>query len=386
MAQEYRPLVLISLDGFRPDYLDRQVTPTLNQLLQEGVTSKGMIPVFPSKTFPNHYSIVTGLYTESTGLVANNMYDPELKAFYSLANRAAVQNPKWYGGEPVWVTAERQGVRTASLFWPGSEAAIKGIQPTRWKVYDHVMPYKNRIDTVISWMAKNDVQRPAFVNLYFDAVDTNGHLYGTQSDSLLQAVIRVDNILAYFIDELERIGIWPNFNLIITSDHGMHDTSSDQVILLDKLVNMEWIQVIEDNPVAMIQPKPGYKDQVFTALSAPKNPPYQVYKKEDVPERFRVKNNSRVPEIILIAEPGFSVTTTERLQKFGVSKGTHGYDNTHPSMQALFVAHGPAFQQGLVIDSFENVHLYALLCKLLNIEPAPNDGQLNVLQPILKTQ
>lgn len=385
-AQEYRPLVLISLDGFRPDYLERYHTPNLDSLIQKGVTTTGMIPVFPSKTFPNHYSIVTGLYTEHTGLIANNMYDPELNAFYSLANRAAVQNPKWYGGEPVWVTAERKGIRTASLFWPGSEAAIKGIQPTRWKVYDHVMPYKDRVDTVISWMAKKDALRPVFVNLYFDAVDTNGHIYGTQSDSLIESVKRVDRIVGYFISELKRIGVWPNVNLVITSDHGMQDTSADKVILLDELFNLDWIQLIEDNPVAMIKPKTGYADSVYFALRSRPNPPYQVYKKETLPDRFRMKNNPRVPEIILIANPGYTVSTKERLQKYGVSNGTHGYDNTDPLMRALFVAHGPAFKQGLVINSFENVHLYNLFCKLLNIEAAPNDGKLQVLESILKSE
>jgi predicted AlkP superfamily pyrophosphatase or phosphodiesterase len=378
-----RPVILISFDGFRPDYVEKYNTPHLDAIIRNGVKAEGMIPVFPTKTFPNHYSIVTGLYTENTGLIANNMFDEEMNAFFSLGNRAAVQNAAWYGGEPIWVTAEQQGKRAGIMFWPGSEAPIKDTFATHWKVYDHGMDYDARVDTVISWLTKKDSTRADFVALYFDAVDSYGHRYGVGSDSLEYSVELVDAKLGYLIQELDRTGIWPNVDIIITSDHGMANADTSRVILLDQLINMDDVMLTDWSPVAMIRSKEGKHESVYKALKE-KELNYTVFKKEDLPDRFHMKNNPRVPDIVVMADLGYSITTSSQLQERGIPKGVHGYDNSLPDMQAIFYAFGPSFRQGITIPSFSNVHVYELLCSLLKLTPAPNDGSPDTLRGILR--
>lgn len=382
IKQLEQPVILISFDGFRPDYVGQYNTPNLDRIIENGVRSTGMIPVFPTKTFPNHYSLVTGLYAENTGLIANNMFDDEMDAFFSLGNRSAVQNPAWWSGEPVWVTAEQQDVRTGIMFWPGSEAPIKGTYATHWKVYDHGMDYDARVDTVIHWLTSPTSNPINFVALYFDAVDSYGHNYGVGSDSLQYAVELVDSKLGYLISELDRVGIWPNINIIITSDHGMYNTSNDKVILLDKLIDLDDVMITDWSPVAMLRSKEGKHDEVLQKLQAnPKN--YTAYAKSEIPDRLHIKNNPRVPDIIVIADPGYAITTTANLAQRGLSKGVHGYDNNTPEMQAIFYAHGPSFNRGQTIGAFQNIHVYELLCHLLDIRPAPNNGSLDSLRHTL---
>lgn len=378
-----RPLILISFDGFRPDYVDTYNTPNLDAFIRNGVRAEGMEPVFPTKTFPNHYSVVTGLYTENTGLIANNMFDEEMNAFYSLGNRAAVQNAAWYGGEPIWVTAELQGKRAGVLFWPGSEAPIKGTYATHWKVYDHGMDYDARVDTVVSWLTKKDSSRVDFVAMYFDAVDSYGHYFGVGSDSLKNSVELVDAKLGYLIGELDRAGLWPNVDIVITSDHGMTNADTSRVILLDQIINLDDVMLTDWNPVAMIRSKEGKHEDVYRALKD-REEHYTVFKKEDLPERYHMKNNPRVPDLVVVADLGYTITTTSQLRERGITPGVHGYDNREPDMQAIFYAAGPSFRQGITIPSFSNVHVYELLCSLLGLTPAPNDGSPDTLRGILR--
>lgn len=379
----HRPVILISFDGFRPDYVEKYDTPYLDAFIKNGVRAEGMVPVFPTKTFPNHYSIVTGLYTENTGLVANNMFDEQMNAFFSLGNRAAVQKAAWYGGEPIWVTAEQQGKRAGIMFWPGSEAPIKGTFATHWKVYDHGMNYDARVDTVVSWLKKKDSTRADFIALYFDAVDSYGHYHGVGSDSLEYSVKLVDAKLGYLIQELERNGIWPNIDIIITSDHGMTNADTSRVILLDQLIHLDDVMLTDWNPVAMIRSKEGKHESVYQALKD-NELHYTVYKKEELPERFRMKNNPRIPDIVVMAHLGYTITTSNQLREQGVTPGVHGYDNNEPDMQAIFYANGPSFRQGITIPAFSNVHVYELLCSLLGLTPAPNDGSPDTLRGILR--
>lgn len=378
-----RPLILISFDGFRPDYVDTYNTPILDAFIRNGVRAEGMEPVFPTKTFPNHYSVVTGLYTENTGLIANNMFDEEMNAFYSLGNRAAVQNAAWYGGEPIWVTAELQGKCAGVLFWPGSEAPIKGTYATHWKVYDHGMDYDARVDTVVSWLTKKDSSRVDFVAMYFDAVDSYGHYFGVGSDSLKNSVELVDAKLGYLIGELDRAGLWPNVDIVITSDHGMTNADTSRVILLDQIINLDDVMLTDWNPVAMIRSKEGKHEDVYRALKD-REEHYTVFKKEDLPERYHMKNNPRVPDLVVVADLGYTITTTSQLRERGITPGVHGYDNREPNMQAIFYAAGPSFRQGITIPSFSNVHVYELLCSLLGLTPAPNDGSPDTLRGILR--
>lgn len=379
--QNTYPLLLMSIDGLKPSYLENCETPNLNLLIKDGVLAEGMIPVFPSNTFPNHYSLVTGLYTENTGIIGNNMYDFRMDAWFSLGNREAVMNSEWYGGEPIWVTAEKQGIKAATMFWPGSEAPIKGIYPTRWVPYSDDLPHFAKVDSIIIWLQSDEI-KPGFLSLYFSNVDSYGHRYGPDSDSVKSALEDVDKALGYLVDELKRTGLWGKINILLTSDHGMASTSEERIIFLDDIINMDDVTVYDWNPVAMIQPKEGKKEEIYNTFKKVENN-FRVFKKEDIPEHYRVKNHYRVPEIMVLADVGYTLSTKSYFERRGVNKGTHGYDPWEPEMKAFFLAYGPSFKKGKRINAFQNIHVYELMCKLLNLKPALNDGHPDSLKHIL---
>jgi len=378
-------VILVSLDGFRWDYMDRFDAPTLKHLAETGVVApQGMIPCFPSKTFPNHYSIVTGLYPEDHGIIANNMYDPAMDASFSLGDRDAVADGRWYGGEPIWVTAEKQGQRTAPYFWPGSEAQIKGTRPTFWKPYDGRMTGEARVDAVLSKLDLPPARRPTFLTLYFSDVDTNGHRFGPNATETGEAVHRVDGYLARLVEGLAARSL--PVNLLVVADHGMAATSSSRVVVLDDYIDLNDVQVIDRSPVLMLRPAAGKEDAVYAALKNA-HPHMKVYRRAETPAHWHFRKNDRIPAIIGVADEGWSITTErvwfeEHRDRF--DGGTHGYDNALQSMQALFVANGPAFRQGIEIAPFENIDLYDLLARILGLNPAPNDGDLSPVGAMLK--
>lgn len=377
-------VLLISFDGFRYDYLDKVETPHFDSLISEGVQSEGLIPVFPSKTFPNHYSIATGLHPKNTGFVNNTMYDPKWDEWYKIRDRKAVENGKWYGGEPIWNTLEKQGVRTGTMFWVGSEADIQGMYPAYWKPYNEQMPERARIDTVLKWMTKPDGKDVDFGTLYFSHVDTKGHWYGTESDSLKEALRRSDQLIGYLKKRMQEENLWQNTNVIILSDHGMVDLSGDKVIRLDEIINLEDAKRIIWDPMTMIAPKEGKKEELYQALkSAEKN--YRVYKKEQLPERYHLKNSRRVEDIVMVADLEYSILSSDYKSDFieSLPRGDHGFDNQNKEMQALFVARGPDFKNGLRVSSFQNIHVYELINYLMGTNPAPNDGSLDSVRVLL---
>ncbi|MEX2585251.1 MAG: ectonucleotide pyrophosphatase/phosphodiesterase [Balneolaceae bacterium] len=377
------PVLLISIDGFKPAYLDRMETPHLDQLAASGVMAEALIPVFPTKTFPTHYSMVTGLYPEQTGVISNTMADPDLEERFRLSNQAAITDGRWYGGEPIWVTAEKQGRRSATLFWPGSEAEINGIRPDRWMPYDGGLSYTARVDSVVAWLDEPDESRPDLLTLYFHSVDSRAHRYGTDSDEVRQAVEDVDSQIGYLIHRLQEIGRWPDINLLITSDHGMVDLSEERVVFLDDIIDLKSVDVIDWTPVAMIQPKEGMADEVYQQLKAAEMH-YQVYRKAEIPERFRLRNHQRTPEIVVLADLGYTLTSHSYYSWRGIMGAAHGYDNRHPEMHGIFLATGPAFRSGYQFGRLESIHLYALMCRLLRVEPAPNEGSFEAVQPLLQ--
>lgn len=380
------PLLLISIDGFSAEYLDQYEAPTLTRLAREGTRSEGLISAFPTKTFPNHYTIVTGLYPEHHGIVANTMYDPVFDASFSLGNRAAVSDGRWWGGEPIWVTAQQQGLRSATLFWPGSEAEIQGLRPTYWLPYDHDMPGEARVAQVLNWLDLPPDARPSFLTLYFSRVDSNGHWYGPDSDSTAQAIAEVDRFLGMLVDGLEQRNLLGRMHILVTSDHGMAATSSERVILLDDYIDLDDVHVVDWSPVVMLRPTPGREDSVYAALS--QAPHLTVHRKTEMPEHLHFDDHRRIPPIIGIADEGWVITTRERYEEnpSRFDGGTHGYDPRLPSMHALFLGHGPAFSRGAVVEPFENVHLYNLMTMLLDLEPAPNDGDPSVARHLLQPQ
>lgn len=375
-------LLLISIDGFRADYTEIHNTPNLNKLSQNGVKAEYMIPVFPTKTFPNHYTIATGRTVENTGLISNNMYDEEFDEYYSLANRDAVQSAKWYEGEPIWVTAEKQGIPTAPLFWPGSEAPIGGTYPSRWAPYDDDLSYKARVDSVLHWLQIEGESAPGFMTLYFSKVDTYGHRYGPESDSTAAAIKEVDEIIGYLTRELENRNLRDHLNIIVVSDHGMISVSKEKVINLNNLIPLDDVEIIDLAPVTAIQTTEQNRMMIYEQLKRAEEH-FRVYLKQEIPEKWGYKNHRRVPDIIMIADPGYSVRTSAGVLSDNFPGGNHGYAPETEEMRSLFIASGPDFKKGVTAEAFQNIHLYELMATLLNIEPAPNDGSPDSLKMIL---
>lgn len=369
-------VLLVSIDGFRADYLDGDVAPNLARVAETGVRAEALIPSFPTKTFPNHYTIVTGLRPDHHGLVANNMWDPDMQAGYGLGDREAVGNADWYGGEPIWVTAERRGMVTAPLFWPGSEAPIGGTRPTHWMHYDGEMPHAERVDWVLDRLEGLDTAPARFATLYFDDVDVAGHVHGPDAPETRTAVARVDSTIGGLMAELASRGL-DQVNVIIVSDHGMSQLSRDRVIFLDDYVDPASTNVVDWSPVLAIWPAPDETADVYEALHG-RHPHLAVFRPDEIPEGFHFGTHDRVAPVIGIADPGWSVTTRDYFDRNPerFDGGNHGYDHRSVDMRALFVATGPAFRAGVVIPAFPNVDVYELMIAVLGLSRSPGDGQL----------
>jgi predicted AlkP superfamily pyrophosphatase or phosphodiesterase len=398
LAEQPKPIrdlkptvILISLDGFRADYLEWYKPPTLLRLAREGVRAHWMTPSFPSKTFPNHYAIATGLYPQNNGIVENNIYDRETKVTFSMDNRPEVQNGSWWLGEPIWITAEKQGQRAAPFFFPGSEAEIGGVRPTYWKPYNGKVSNSERVDTVLGWLDLPLSERPTFLSLYFSDVDDAGHGFSPNSVEAKNAVLKVDRDLDRLIEGLKAREIYSKVNLIIVSDHGMAVQDNRNTILLDKLFDTKLAEkILWTSEIVGIFPKEGQEAAIYDALKAKLPSHARVYRKQDVPARFHYSNSPRIPPILVLPDEGWILTNSERQAEWqrrnSVSRlrGGHGYDNQLRSMRAIFIAHGPAIKQGRVVDAFENVQVYNIMCAILGLNPAPNDGDMSATRAVLK--
>lgn len=379
-------VILISIDGYRSDYLQRGVSPQLGSLAEQGVRAEALIPVHPTKTFPNHYSIVTGLYSANHGIVSNTIYDPVFDETFQMSKREEVENPRWWLGEPIWVTAEKQGVTAASFFWPGSEAPIKGIQPTYWKRYNGSIPGKVRVDHVLGWLDMKKEDRPRFITLYFSEVDSKGHQYGPDSEEVLKAMKNVDAHLGRLLRGIKKRGLDEYVNIIVVSDHGMAATDSEKLIFLDDYITVDSVQLIETSPVAMMNGMNGNAAAIYKALHNA-HPALNVYSASDYPADWQWTGNRRIPQLAAVADEGWTIVPrrlTSGEKPFRISQGAHGYDRRLESMGALFVAQGPAFKEGAVVEAFESIHIYELIAHLLSLEPAENDGSLEAVRHVLK--
>jgi predicted AlkP superfamily pyrophosphatase or phosphodiesterase len=378
-------LILVSIDGYRADYLDRGHSPALAALAADGVRAAGMRPVHPSLTYPNHYTLVTGLYPDQHGMVNNTMHDPVLGSF-SPPNRAANTDGRWWDeAEPIWVTAQKQGMRTASVFYPGTQAEIHGVRPSYWQLFDSSVQPDARVDQVLAWLDLPFAQRPTFVSLYFEQVDVAGHSYGPDSLQVDEAMVTVDAALGRLVAGLRQRNAFDTTNLIVVSDHGMSATSPDRMVFLDQFVNVDHIELSSAIVNAGIDPKPGYAAEVERALLAP-HPHLQCWKKEALPKRFHYGQNKRIPAIQCVADDGWMVSTTATESKRAHPLlGEHGYDNDDPKMRAMFVAHGPSFKQHLTVPVFDNINVYALLTKLIGVKPLHNEGRPAATAGMLRT-
>ncbi|HET7663785.1 MAG TPA: ectonucleotide pyrophosphatase/phosphodiesterase [Rhodanobacteraceae bacterium] len=379
------PLLLISIDAYRADYFQRGDSPTLTMLASHGVRAKAMQPSFPSLTFPNHYTLVTGLYPNHHGIVNNTMYDATLGKF-SLGNRKAVQDGRWWAeGEPIWVTADKAGLKTATMFWPGSGAEIHGYRPTYWRPFDDSVTADERVDQVLKWLDLPAAERPDFLTLYFDAVDHAGHRYGPDAPQVDAAITHVDHAIARLVKALKARHLFQHMNIIVVSDHGMAPSPKGQYVLMDKLIDLDHVHVVAMGELAGFTPKPGYAEAVAAKLLKP-HPHMTCWRKTDIPARFHYGSNPRVPPLDCLADVGWQITSSDYLahRKYPMSLGSHGYDNADPSMRALFIAHGPAFRKGVVVPEFPNVDVYPLMAHLLGIKAQPNDGSYEAVEDMLK--
>jgi predicted AlkP superfamily pyrophosphatase or phosphodiesterase len=330
---------------------------------------------------------VTGLRPEHHGIVANAFYDPALRATFGAGDHAVEADARWWGGEPIWVTADRQGRRTATATWPGAGAPIGGVHPTYTLPLDRAMPDAARVDTVLAWLDLPDDRRPAFLTLYFPWVDDAGHAHGPDAPETAAAVARVDRALGRLVAGLERRGLAGRVNVVVVSDHGMTAMSPERVVFLDDHLDVEADaeRVFWGEPTG-IWPKPGRADALYGALRAARLPHVRVLRREKTPAHLHYRASPRIPPLLLLADEGWTVTTRARwaAERRGAAWGTHGFDPRLPSMHGLLLAHGPAFRRGATVGPVENVHVYALLARVLGLRPAPHDGDLGAVRAFLR--
>ena len=390
-AGQPAPLLLISIDAYRYDYIDRGLSPTLAMLAKGGVQAASMQPSFPSLTFPNHYTIVTGLYPDHHGIVNNTMSDPVLGKF-SIGNRKAVSDGRWWNeATPIWETADAHGLRTATMFWPGAEADIHGHHPDEWMPYDGKVTPDQRVDQVLAWLDQPAAQRPTFLTLYFDAVDHAGHEYGPDTPQVNDALRETDEAMARLVQGLKQRGLFDKINLIVLADHGMASTPLPNNVMIDQLIPLDQVRTVAMGILAGFNPKDDSAQAAgdFAAIEHRLEQPQQhmqCWDKTRVPARLHYGSNPRVPQLLCLANVGWRITTTDYADshKGHVSIGEHGYDNADPLMQALFVAHGPAFRVDAKVPAFPNVDVYPLMTHLLGLPAAANDGDYDAVKDMLK--
>jgi predicted AlkP superfamily pyrophosphatase or phosphodiesterase len=374
--------ILVSIDGFRADYLQRGKTPALAAMAADGVRATAMRPSFPSITFPNHYTLVTGLRPDRHGIVDNTMEDAARPGVVFRLNRPdVVHDPIWWDqAEPLWVTAEKQGVRTATMFWPGSDAPIRGVQPHDWRLFDKTVPSVARVEQVLTWLDRPAAERPRFITLYFNAVDSAGHAGGPDSDLVDNALVETDAALGLLLRGLGKRGLLETTNMVVVADHGMAATSHERETYLTDLMPAADFHAVSQGAMAGVRAEAGHEDEVAQALLKPHDH-MTCWKKAEIPERFHYGHNPRVPPFVCLAEVGWIIEAAH--SGYPTPKGEHGYDPSDPQMAALFVAHGPAFKHGAAQPAFDNVDVYPLLAALIGVTPEPNDGRLADLAPAL---
>ena len=378
-------VILVSLDGFRPDYVGSG-TPHLDSLIARGVHAKWMIPSFPTKTFPNHYTIVTGLYPAHHGIIANSFWDPTFQAKFSPGDREEVTNARWWGGEPIWVTAEKQGVRTAPVFWPGSEAPIEDVRPSYYEAFDDKRPDDVRVEKLLSLLDLPASERPRFLTLYMSDTDHAGHDFGPGTPEMRAAVEKVDTAIGQLLNGLKARGIEDQVNIIIVSDHGMAATSRKRVVVLDDYLDLKTVNVSDWGPVVSVRARDGNNAAVMAKLAHLAHA--QAYLAADIPARWHYSDSPRIQPILLVANDGWLIESRDYMDKHPkfVRGGNHGYDNDDKSMRATFIAAGPAFASHATMAPFSNVHLYSLMAYLLNLRPVETDGSINVFKDVLVKQ
>lgn len=380
-------LVLVSFDGFRADYLDRLNLPNFRRVMARGVRAQALRPVFPAITFPNHYSLVTGLHPGRHGIVENTFFDPVRNATYSFRDQATVTDGTWYGGEPIWVTGESQGMVTACFFWPGSEAAIKGVRPTYWNKYDGTVSNANRVATVLEWLRLPDARRPHLITLYFSDIDSASHRAALDGPEVEKAVMAMDAALGSLLDGIDALPTRNRVILLLTSDHGMANTSAAQTVQLGSLVDTSNIKPSFSGPVAGLHVSGGaasaqrVRDQLNAKLTNGR-----AYLRQDLPERYHLRETPRAGDVIVVMDEGWTMATSIINRGLIQSTwGTHGWPPDVASMRAIFLIAGPGIGKGVTIPEVENVDVYPLMTELLGLKAATGiDGQAGRISGLIK--
>ena len=379
-AADPPPLILISIDGFRADYLGRGLSPNLQALAAGGVRAERMTPSFPSITFPNHYTLVTGLYPDHHGVIANGFEDPRVPG--PAFTMKAMDEAWWNQALPIWITAERQGVKTGEMFWPGAEVVFGESRPSYVVPYDKTMPENARVDRVLKWLDLPPAERPRFLTLYFEAVDTAGHDFGASSPEVNRAIVKVDAAIGRLVAGLKTRSLAAD--LVILADHGMSDVPPGHILDLDRLTDPAAAHVVFQGVVLGVNFADTPAGRAARASLLAAHDHLTCWDKADVPARYHYGANPRVPAVVCMTERGWmALTEAQAARRKTPMRGEHGYDIDDPEMGALFIANGPQFRRGLVIPPFPNVDVYPLLTAVLGVKGEPNDGRLADLQPIL---
>ncbi|XP_044275159.1 ectonucleotide pyrophosphatase/phosphodiesterase family member 5 [Varanus komodoensis] len=375
--QDEPRVLLISFDGFRWDYIYKFPTPNFQYIIENGIHVEQVTNVFITKTYPNHYTMVTGLYAESHGIVANEMYDPVLNETFSM-NHMTTYNPKfWEDASPIWITNQIQGHRSGASMWPGTDVKIHGAFPTYYMLYNESVSFEERVARLIEWFM---FEEPINLGLlYWEQPDGMGHVLGPDSPFMEPVIRDIDNKLGYLVSELKKANLWNSLNVIITSDHGMAQSSRGRIIELDLYVDRDLYRMIDHSPVVSILPEEGKTDEIYNAL-VNAHPHMSVYKKEDILNRLHYRHNRRIQPIVAVADEGWEILQNK---SDGFLLGNHGYDNMQPEMHPIFLSHGPAFKKNITKQAMNSTDLYPLLCHLLGISPLPNNGSLDNVKDLL---
>ncbi|MDQ2701353.1 MAG: ectonucleotide pyrophosphatase/phosphodiesterase [Pseudomonadota bacterium] len=383
-----RAVLLVSVDGLRTDALGSGTMPTLDALAAAGVQAEWMNPSYPTLTFPNHYTMVTGLRPDHHGIVNNTILDPVLGRF-SLRNRDAVSDPRWWGGKPAWVSLQEHGGRAATMFWPGSEAPIAGQHPSDWLPFDGDVGANERVDQILAWLDREPAQRPRLVTLYFDQVDHEEHAWGPGSPQALTAQAHVDAALARLLDGLEARGIRDRVDLIVVSDHGMAAVPPGQREYINdwlaaKGLPIDAVEVVTRGSSMGVNPADGADAEAVVAAFVGRHAHGECWRKQELPVRWHYGSHARVPAIVCQADIGWLLM--ERFPNPRTSThhtGAHGYAPEAPEMRAVFIADGPSFADGAHLPAFDNVDVYPLLMRLLDVPAEPNDGDPDTFDSVL---
>jgi len=374
-------VVMVSLDGFRWDYDSIYGTPVLDDIADKGVMASRLIPSFPTKTFPNHYTIATGLYPDHHGLVNNSFYAPDLDMVYRIGDRAMVSNGAFYGGEPIWITARKAGMKTASFYWVGSEAPIMGIQPDFWKPFDEEVPFSDRVDTVLAWLSLPEPKRPHLVTLYLEEPDAVSHVYGPLSPETGSVVRSLDSLMGVLRNGISKLPQAKKINLIVLSDHGMAEIDTSRYnYIFDTLPQPLVKRIYGGSPVWAIEPDEGMTDSVLYYINIQHG--MKAYRREDLPAHLHYGTHPRIPTVVLIADPGWVAGL--RPKPSGYNRGDHGYDWKFRDVHSIFYAEGPAFRKGFTVDTLYNVDVYNIISDILHLTPAPNDGNRERILPLFR--